>query len=221
MRKGSLWSHRLWYAKKRNARRVRNYFFLFILLAIFTFFLYSVQTVLIPRLAAAVEFRISLNAADLIKRTVYQEFGDRLKAENILDIQKNDVGRIVSVRTDTVGLNELTAAISGRLEERLQLLEKKPVKVAFGILTGREGLSDLLPGIPVKIMPVGDVKSAILTESAKPFENQIKYTTVLQVTAGFEILLPLNTEYYELVSDIPIAEQLFMVGPEEQIEAMP
>lgn len=220
MRKGSLWSHRLWYAKKRNAKRVRNYFFLFILLAIFTFFLYSVQTVLIPRLAAAVEFRIALNAADLMKRTVYQEFGDRLKAENILDIQKNDIGQIVSVRTDTVGLNELTTAISGRLEEQLQLLEKKPVKVAFGILTGREGLSDLLPGIPVKIMPVGDVKSAIVTESAHPFGNQIKYTTVLQVTAGFEILLPLNTEYYELVSDIPIAEQLFMVGPEEKIEAM-
>jgi len=129
---------------------------------------------------------------------------------NLTNVKTNETGEIVSIQTDTAGINRLKAQVSELMVQKLGEMERHPVTVTIGSLTGIELLAGLGPQIELRFELRGGIKTDIVSEFTETGINQSLHRINCVVSADYYIILPGHRFEANLSSTVPLAESVIV-----------
>lgn len=109
---------------------------------------------------------------------------------DIIDIQKDEDGKILAISTDMKKANSLKALIAMSIQEKISTMEVPKVKVPIGTFTGTEILNGRGPKISIDISMSGSVVIDFKSEFISAGINQTKHRLYLDVSSEVLALIP-------------------------------
>lgn len=164
---------------------------------------------IVERVAAQ---QVHLAVIRLINDAVYDQMGNGVAYQQLINVTTDENGRVTLMQPDTVKITRLVTAVARDLEESLSNLSRSDIKVPLGLLTGSLLLADKGPNLVVALLPIGSVSVNIRDEFTAAGINQTKHTLMLDIAVDMGVLLPLQTSFAKITDSLPIVESV-IVGP--------
>ncbi len=204
--------------KKRGKRRLVQILIavLFLLLALFAYFQRNVTRVLISISEATM--RASTTVA--VNDAVFYTLSDEIRYDDLVTIQRDDSGDIVSVAANPLKINKIARDVSSISQSNLKNLSLNGIPIPLGALTGIEALAGLGPSIHFRIIPVSSVSCGFSSTFQSVGINQTRHSIYLNVIADISIVMPSKTENFAVTTDVLIGESVIVgVVPDAYLQS--
>ena len=179
---------------------------LFFFLLLFFYFQRNATRVLISISEATM--RASTTVA--VNDAVYYTLSDGMRYEDLVSVDRNEKGDIVSVAANPLKINKIARDTASISQSNLKNLSLNGIPVPLGALTGIEALAGLGPSIQFRIIPVSSVSCGFSSTFQSVGINQTKHSIYLNVIADISIVMPARTENFAVVTDILIGESVII-----------
>lgn len=130
--------------------------------------------------------------------------------ENLVEIARNETGKVLSVVAKVGAVNRLKAAVSEAVAKQLEAIREQEVTVPFGDLFGSALLTGRGPYLPFTV----NVTGAVFTDLNDRFEqsgiNQTCHQLLLDMTVYLNVILPTDRASFELHTDFLICESVIV-----------
>ena len=113
------------------------------------YFQHNVTKVLI----AVSEATMRAHTTGAINDAVYYTLGDGVRYEDLVTVERNDAGDVVSISTDSLKINKIARDTASISQSNLRNLSLDGIPVPRGALTGIEALAGVGPRIRIRIIP--------------------------------------------------------------------
>lgn len=176
-------------------------------LALFTicaaiYFQHNVTKVLI----SVSEATMRAHTTVAINDAVYYTLSDGIRYEELVSINRDAEGAVVSVSANALKINKIARDAASISQSNLKNLSLNGIPVPLGALTGIEALAGFGPRIHIRIIPVSSVTCAFSSKFESVGINQTKHSIYLNVIADISIVMPSRTENFVVTTDILICE---------------
>ena len=152
-----------------------------------------------PSINAIAEYQSKDLATQYISNTVYKTLYEYdSDYSDFVKIKYDSMGQISSVETNTSGINKFQAEISKQLNEKYEKIGETDIPIRLGTLTGVSYLVGHGPAINFKILPVGYVKTQLVSEFKEAGINQTIHQLRLNVYADAGVVLPGNYDSFKV-----------------------
>lgn len=128
----------------------------------------------------------------------------------LVDIEKDEMGRISMIKTNIISINEITSSIANNIVEALKEKENNLVYIKIGSFTGSKILSGAGPSIPIKIESAGNVSTKLESEFTSTGINQTLHKIYLEVTCNVTILTPFQNIGKDVINQVLLAESVIV-----------
>jgi sporulation protein YunB len=185
--------------------------------------LWALSARLAPLAAVVAEDEVNNRIQQIVNRAVdalVQEQG--LSYEDVVALERNDQGAVLSASTDMGAVNLLRTALTARILEEIDGLDLRTLDIPLGSLSGLDLLSGWGPSLRVDALWVGTVQTELDNEFSAAGINQTLHRVMLQVTVPATVLLPTGRVETQVVTQVCVAENI-IVGtvPETYIQMAP
>ena len=171
-----------------------------------------VDAALRPILAQVAAQQVHLAVVRLINEAVYDQLGNGVAYQQLINVSTDADGRVTLMQPDTVKITRLVTSIARDLEEKLGNLSREDIKVPLGMLTGNSLLADKGPNLTLALLPLGSVSVNIHDEFSAAGINQTRHSIMLDIVVDMGILLPFQSTFTQITDTLPIVESV-IVGP--------
>lgn len=175
-------------------------------------FFVAVDGALRPILSQVAAQQIHLAVVRLINEAVYDQLGNGVAYQQLINVSTDENGRVTLMQPDTVKITRLVTSITRDLEEKLSGLTRRDIEIPLGMLTGHVLLADKGPNLTLALLPLGSVNATIHDEFSEAGINQTKHTIMMDIVVDMGILLPFQATFTEVIDSLPIVESV-IVGP--------
>ena len=154
-------------------------------------------------------------ATNVINQVVFAELS-RLDIDysDIVDVQKDDDGKILAVSTDMKKVNSLKSTVTMSIQDKITTMDMPKTKIPLGSFTGTALFNGHGPGISVGVSMSGGVVTDFKSEFVAAGINQTKHrlylevvTDVLTLIPGYPVETTVNTSFLIaetiIVGDVP------------------
>jgi sporulation protein YunB len=179
---------------------------LVLFIAGFIYFQRNVTRVLISISEATM--RASTTVA--VNDAVYYTLSDEIRYEDLVKIERNENGDIVSVAANPLKINKIARDTASISQSNLKNLSLNGIPVPLGALTGIEAFAGLGPSIHFRIIPVSSVSCDFTSTFESVGINQTKHTIYLNVIADISIVMPSRTENFAVPTEILVGESVIV-----------
>ena len=156
-------------------------------------------------MAEICEYKGRNTATEIINDAVELQIGrEQEQNRSYLEIERDSNGKITSIETNGVAVNELQNNIRESVNNELSAIENKELSLPLGTLSGITFFSGRGPEISLKLHQVGAVDTEIRSEFIAQGINQTKHRISILVTAEVSAILPLHS------TDITISEEFLI-----------
>jgi len=201
---------RIWYIRRRNAKSLRACVHAALVVVLLAVAAYFADKNLMPNFADASEFMIRNAVNEAIYGSIKEIFSENAGYEGLMELNKDENGRIDFVRVNPIGLNRLAAGISEKVRVKLSKLGKVKISVPVGAIFGNSIFAGMGPRVYVKMLPVGSIETDYRSEFSSAGINQTRYTINLTVKTRIGIVAPLLRKQTEIETVIPLAETVIV-----------
>lgn len=208
--RNSIVYRRLWYVRKRNAKKISILSRIVIILLIFTLFTLYVNKQLFPYFVEISERKVESIINNVVRETVEELFSSEKEFDDLIIKNTDKMGNIISIDANVPKLNRISAQASLEIYNQLANLQREKVSVPFGMLLGNTIFSGLGPRLFISIKPYSNVETQFKSEYIQLGEKQGKYTLYLQVRIKAGIEAPLLKKNSEIISVIPVVETIIV-----------
>lgn len=212
MLRNSVLYRRLWYAKRRNAKKLNIFFRLSIVIAILTFLVSYIDKRIVPYMMDISESKARAMVTDAINRAVDEVFSESRDYSEFLLMTRNGSGGITSIETDVSKINRLSAEFSKSLQNELNGVEKIGISIPFGVLLGSPVFAGVGPELYISLKPCGNIETDIKSEVESGIPNQTIHRMYLHVSAEIDIIAPIAHRKIEISKIVPVAETVIVAG---------
>lgn len=171
-----------------------------------------VDVALRPILEQVAAQQVHLAVVRLINEAVYDQLGNGVAYQQLINVSTDADGRVTLMQPDTVKITRLVTSIARDLEEKLGNLSREDIKVPLGMLTGNSLLADKGPNLTLALLPLGSVSVNIHDEFSAAGINQTRHSIMLDIVIDMGILLPFQSTFTQITDTLPIVESV-IVGP--------
>ena len=171
-----------------------------------------VDAALRPILEQVAAQQVHLAVVRLINEAVYDQLGNGVAYQQLINVSTDADGRVTLMQPDTVKITRLVTSIARDLEEKLGNLSREDIKVPLGMLTGNSLLADKGPNLTLALLPLGSVSVNIHDEFSAAGLNQTRHSIMLDIVVDMGILLPFQSTFTQITDTLPIVESV-IVGP--------
>ena len=200
--------------KRRKTRclglRLRFYLLAWLIVAVGVFSV--MDAALKPILEQVAAQQVHLAVVRLINEAVYDQLGNGVAYQQLINVSTDAEGRVTLMQPDTVKITRLVTSIARDLEEKLSSLSREDIKVPLGLLTGNALLADKGPNLTMALLPLGSVSVNIHDEFSAAGINQTRHSIMLDIVVDMGILMPFQTTFTQISDTLPIVESV-IVGP--------
>ena len=185
---------------KKRSNRKKNSLIIFIwALVLLISAIIFLESKIRPSINSIAEYQSRDVATQYINNTVYQTLSKNASDySDFVKIKYDSLGQISSVETNTTEINKFQAEISKQLNEKYEKIGEADIPIKLGTLTGISYLVGHGPVINFKILPVGYVKTQLVSEFKEAGINQTIHQIKLNVYADAEVVLPGNYDSFEV-----------------------
>lgn len=161
----------------------------------------SILAVLFDRQMRPLVKSVVFNQAQTVStKVINQVVADELSRldidySDIVDMQKDDDGKILAISTDMKKVNSLKSFMTMSIQEKLNSMDIPKVKIPVGTFTGTEILNGRGPKISIDVSTSGCVDVDFKSEFVSAGINQTKHRLYLDV----------STEVFALIPGYPVA----------------
>lgn len=138
-------------------------------------------------------------STSVLKKYDYKDIVELIPAED---------NKILKVNAQVI--NEIASDIALQVNNSLQTLSNKKIKIPVGAISGNKYLSGHGPEINIKIIPSGIVTTEVKTEFKNQGINQTVYRIYLEVVCNEKILTSYNTIDTKIVNQILLVETVIV-----------
>jgi len=194
--------------------RLLNYGLLsFIILCLLVFMLlrvfWTIEKSLRPAILSIAQVKADMLATDAVNRAIMEEVARGILYQDLISIKQDDRGKIIMAQINTMEINRLMAKTTMATQNALKEIGKEPIKIPLGEVLDSYLLAAYGPEIPVKLVPVGRVNTALLDSFEEAGINQVRHKIYLDVFTEIRIVIPFITEDLEVHTTIPLADAIY------------
>lgn len=194
-----------------HRRRMRPVIWLLFLIALCGLGFFFVEYTLSNTIMAFAEAKAVQMAITSVNDAVRKEISKQnLTYKDLVQVHKDNEGRVVLVQADTVKITQLAADVAVTTEEALARLRDEDFGIPLGQITGSQLLANYGPDIKVGIVPVGSVKVGMLDKFESAGINQTRHRFFLHLDAKVRIVIPMQRKETRVATDIPIVENVIV-----------
>ncbi len=202
--------HRLWYIKRRNAKRINVISSIMLIFIILSLFAGYAEKSIMPYLIDASENRIKTAVTSTAAAEMNRIFNENLKYEDVVHIERNSRGEIKSVDTNVALLNKLSAGVSQDILQQLSRMDKIDMKIPVGILLGKGIFAAEGPSLSIRVIPYKDAGVDFISDFTYAGANQTRHRISLQIKSMIGLALPIVEKRHELIITIPVIDAVIM-----------
>jgi len=195
------------YKKNTSALKVFFSIILIILISIYGFICLDAK--IKPAVFNIAEMRVREIATKVVNESVYEEFAQNINYGDLVQIETDHQGKIISLQANTVLMNTLAADMTLMIQNNIQNVTSY-VQIPIGSIMGSQILSQYGPMISLKIIPIGMAKVNFKTEFEDCGINQTRHKIFLEVETYAKIIVPFNTDTINIQTIVPIAETIIV-----------
>lgn len=194
--------------KRRRKKKLFVWLSFIAILAVilFVYFQRNVTRVLISISEATMRASTTIAVND----AVYYTLSDEMRYEDLVSVNRDDTGNIVSVGANALKINKIARDTASISQSNLKNLSLNGIPVPLGALTGIEAFAGLGPSIHFRIIPVSSVSCGFSSKFESVGINQTKHSIYLNVIADISIVMPSRTENFAVVTDILVGESVIV-----------
>lgn len=193
-----------------------------LLLIMSTYLLYKIDSVFGGSILAIAKYKAMGLGTELINKVVEDKINsDNIHYQDLIDVHKDNEGKIVLMQANTVRINQLSSQISLTVQKSLDNMENQNIVVPIGQVLGTKIFAALGPDIHVKLVPVGVVKVNMVDKFEGAGINQTRHLIWLDLTTDFQIAVPLQQETFSVSTRVPICESVIVGTVPSTFVSMP
>nr|WP_223155051.1 sporulation protein YunB [Alkalibacillus aidingensis] len=185
-----------------------------------------------PTLIEIAETKTNQFAREAINEAVSKRIADDLDAEELLNIETDDEGNIVSINWNSVVVNRVLRNTTFRVQNFLKRIERGEitpedtlnfdlddeiiiqedtvdehraiVRIPIGQATGNALLANLGPQVPVHFRVIGDVQSDVERKITEYGINNALIEIDIHIQANVQIVIPFSTKTTVVETNVPV-----------------
>lgn len=202
----------------RRGRRRRRipaaglYTFIFLVLLLLLLFegLLLAERKIQPAILAAAVMECDGIATRAINGALLEKVVPAASYTDLITIEKDNSGKIVMARTDTVEMNRIMALTTAATLEALTGISEHAIKIPLGRITESYILAPYGPKIPVRLKPMGRVNTAVQDSFEEAGFNQTRHRIYLEVTAEVQVIVPLIADSVRVLTTVPLVDTIYI-----------
>lgn len=170
------------------------------------------ERALFPTIIAMAKARAVQVAVTSVNEAVREYLvGSGLDYQDLVQLHRNNDGRIVMMQANTIKLTELAAELAKASEKAMRdLEERQDFTIPLGQMLGSQLLATYGPGIPVHIIPVGAVKPEMVDRFESAGINQTRHRIYLNLDSNVRIVVPWQQTEVEIATRVPLVENVII-----------
>lgn len=154
--------------------------------------------------------KAQLKVVELINQAVYEKVVQETEYKDIVNVHKDDEGRIVMIQANTVILNQIMAKTISEVIAGLDKLDEETIRIPLGQITGITFLSGSGPRIEVKIIPSKQLSVNVKDKFEQAGINQTRHQIYLIINSKVKMAVPLMSKEIHVTTTIPMAETIIV-----------
>lgn len=162
-----------------------------------------------PQIKTLCESRAKSIALSTTNKVV-DEHIKNITYDTLIEIKKNDAGKVIALTADVMEMNRLSNIISTDIQEKLNELQESYITIPLGAILNFGVFSGYGPSIKIKIVPTGNVTAKFKSEFEEAGVNQTRHKIYLEVSAKVRIIAPFSIGSQEYVNDVTVAETIIV-----------
>ncbi len=196
------------FKKRRQVPRiVLPLFAIAIILGIF----FLVDSLLQPTLFTIARAKAIHMATEVVNQTVHDNLtGQQIRYQDIVQIHKDEQGKIVLIQADTIRINKISNEITLKVQQALRNINDQQIGIPLGQLLGFHLLAAMGPELNVKMIPVGVIRVDIIDKFEGAGINQTRHLIWLDLSSEFQIAVPLYQEVFKVNTKVPLVESIIV-----------
>ena len=194
---------------KKRRRRVR--LALALLVCVLAGGYWLVQTRLAPIVASIARMQVESIVSGAVNEAIGEQIAQGgLDYDRMIYFEKDLNGNITALKTNMSEVNRLKTEILTRLDQKLNVLETKRLKVSLGSVLAPTLLSGKGPDITVQITAANNSDAAFFSQFLAAGINQTLHQIVLQITVDATVLLPTDSLDTTVTTQVVVAETILV-----------
>ena len=194
---------------RKRRRRVR--LALLVLPVILTAGCWLIQTRLAPIVASIARMQVESIVSGAMNEAIGEQIakGD-LDYDRMIYFEKDLNGSITALKTNMSEVNRLKTEILNRLDQKLNVLETKRLRVALGSVLAPTLFSGRGPGIQVQITAANNSDAVFFSRFQAAGINQTLHQILLKITVDVTVLLPTDSLDTTVSTQVVVAETVLV-----------
>ncbi|MDI6710642.1 MAG: sporulation protein YunB [Thermoanaerobacterales bacterium] len=195
-------------------RRRRGAFFIFLaVMGILIMAVIVVERRLAETIVAMAQARAVQTAVSEVNLAVRSHLAAAgVDYQDLIELHKDDQGRVVMMQANTVRINELAAGFALAAEKNLREMDRDSFSIPLGQVTGNRLLAAWGPRIPVRILPVGAVRVNMSDRFESAGINQTRHRIYLDLDTDLRVVVPWHEKNVQVTTRVPLVENIVVGG---------
>ena len=191
-------------------RRETRIFFLLALLIFLIFRLFILlEHNLRTTILRAAGVRANHNATEAVNEAILKNVAEGVSYQDLILLVKDDSGRIVFSQVNNAALSGIIAAANLHAQKALASVSREKIQIPLGQVFDSYLLAHVGPRIPVRISPLGVVKTNLIDKFESAGINQVRHKIYLEVQAEMQVVITLMAEKKEVSTTIPLVDAIY------------
>jgi sporulation protein YunB len=198
-----------YFHKKRYGSKKSPFLVLTILVCIIMMLYYIIDKNLKPIIMV-----MSENKARIIATQAINEAANRKIAKDdykdLVTVMIDKDGKVTMLKIDPILMNKLATETTLAIQEELNGIDSKTLKIPFANIFGSQLLANTGPSINVRIQPIGSVKVDYKSAVEAAGINMARHNIYLYVETNIRIIAPFIRNDVEVATHVPISETIIV-----------
>lgn len=175
-------------------------------------FIYYFDKVIAPTVLMVADGEMRTKTVDIINKNILDIYGNEneFNYNQIVDVQKDESGKITNMSTDTIALNKLATELAIKSQKEIKEVGSVGVKMPLGYITKNNILSYFGPTIVVKMEPIGRVDTSYESVFESAGINQTIHKIYINFNTTIKVILPLQSREVVVKHQVPVSENIIM-----------
>lgn len=154
--------------------------------------------------------RAQVAQSERISQIVNEQVVAQFDYQDIVEIHKDNQGRIVLIQPNTVILNKMMSSTVREVSASLRNMEEQSLQIPLGEVTGSKVLAGYGPRMKVRIIPVGQVHVSVLNKFDQAGINQTRHLIYFNIENTMKVAVPFMDEEIKVSAVVPLAETIIV-----------
>lgn len=199
-----------YYTRRKNKKYLPLLIFIIVIIILLNTALIFFDKRVMPSVIEISEIMAKTQTLNIINEASMNILNKEFKYNEMINIDKDNNGRVILVQSDTGKLNYIASKISNECNKSLADMSNNKIKVPLGWITEKSLFYNLGPNISIEVEPIGNVVVTYESKFESAGINQTRHKIYLNVKGKVRIKLPIKSEEIDVSTQIPVCDTIIV-----------